>query len=795
MRKSYLHLFLALFAMVCFAGCREDELLMPEEAIRGNDIPVEFNVEIVNNADTRGILNESKREFANSELIHIRAEFKCQERTEQDNVVKERTDVVYTILQCTSNSYANDPDNGRYNVKWNIYSGQPALIWPNDAVTANFTAYYISGSTGALSGNAMAPKLLSDYKAAEIPMLAEVKDVKYGEAVRLPMIRLFSFLTLTEMQEGISNDMWFSVPASDGVTLNNAFRILFDPDTKMITHEFSRIASEEYKDDNGTGLVFVKSHKPEILEDEEDDGSAVGISFFLEPKVYHKFNILYPRTRDKYATYLTYNGDLARVLKSEYKDRDDADRNPDGAFLPNGRYVFSILKSLGVIVDETPDDGWDQSEPTVNIDVEKFLRAAEKGSDYFEPDPETGEEVQILESTSDGSRLLCNVSFNDEYYDVFAPDNFRPSLHNTFDGNYHYIYDMACPLFFENHGNIINLGIRKAATNSDKPIISCEKTERYDSTFDMSFNGIVASRNFGMVDNIRVIDVDMTVKIQTTNDNVQEAHNVSLLFGDNQGRVYDVGLAGKFNLTVENADGVTAMPKVMIGGIAGQNPGIIRGISYIEDEKEAFDMPEITITNKCQGDYGSYMVGGLVGNNTGDIEEVFIHSIEVDSRASLGLFSYVGGIVGQCDSSTSGAPSISNCIVRGSVAAGQVKGLTNFEASSYTGGVAGAMNLQTNIADCSVSVDVSDTTPVDPDTEYGQGGAFGILMRLPMNTGLQEGLIQVLSCYSSVLRGNGYVGNFVGIVPKGFGWEHYKDNQINVKQHSGRENVGLERDY
>ena len=767
---------LVLLATVFVAGCRKEGLQTADDILRGEGLPVEISIGIADGVDTRGILSESKQEFDNAELIHLRVVFDCVPK-----VGSPRKDILYTILQCSSSSYAG----GRYNIQWSVLSGQPALIWPDDAVTGTFTAYYVSGSSGALTGNQMEPKLLSEYKAAEVPLSAEVKDVPYGNAVRLPMKRLFSFLTLTEIQEGVSDDLWYTVHDDD--TFNNAFRLLFDEQTKEMTPEFCRIPNDDYKDGNGDPLVVVKAYAGGTSEEGVNEGSATGTSFFLEPRAYHQFSILYPRSRTEYATYLTYTKDLAQILKG--------DDNPEGKFLPNGRYVFSVLKSLGVIVEESPDDGWDKAEPAVDINVEKFLKAMQSGDNYFEYDKHTQQDVQILESTPEGTRLLRNVSFHHEYYDVF-PDNFRPTLSNTFDGNYHYIHDMACPLLYENYGNIINLGIRDAATRDEngnpRPVISSEKAERNGTTVDMSYNGIIAARNLGVVDNVRVVNVDMTVQIQAAGTG--EAHNVSLLFGVNQGRVYDVGLAGELKLTVENAPGDNVMPQVMVGGVAGQNTGTVRGITHIEDEKENFAMPEIIILNKCQGDNGAYWSGGIAGTNIGNLEEIFLHSVLVDASGSRGVGSYLGGLVGENQSSNSGAPVIRGCIVRGSVEAGQIRSLTNITSYSYTGGMAGALNVQSLIDDCSVSVSVVDVTAQDVATEYGQGGAFGILQPIPAGSGLQEGLIQILSCYGSVLEGNGHVGNFAGIVPAGFGWEHYKDNQINVKQHAGTENIGWEKE-
>lgn len=782
MTKSYLHLFVAFSLMLLLTGCYKDELSMQGEATSDNDLPVEFEIGIAEDVGTRGILNESKKEFTSGELIHVRAEFSCEDRQSGESWKVNK----YTMLQC---SYTTSSSNGgHYNVTWNTKSGAEQLKWPNQATSASFTAYYIAGSTDRLSGNAMQPILLSEYKTVEIPLFAEVKDARYGDAIRLDMTRIFSFLTLTDIQAGVSDNMWFSLPEGQRGKLHNAFQLLFDENTFEMKQNFVTIPDQSYKDVDGSGLAYVKEHKLEPLKDgETDDGSAVGICFFLEPGVYTQFCILYPRTRDKYSTYLSYDKNLQEVLK-------DPETNPEGKFLPNGRYVFSVLRSLGVVVHEKPEDGWDNSDPKAVIDVEAFLRAAEAGTKYTEPDPDTGEEVLFLEPIEGGTRLVCNVSFQYEYYEAFGDDKWRPSLHNIFDGDYHYIYHVACPVFFENYGTITNVGFRSIETK--KPILS-QQPLTHPEGLEMSHNGIISMRNMpdGLIDNVRVIDADITVQI-LTHDNyevaTQEAHDVSLLVGQNQGRIYDIGLAGELNLTVENAEGETYIPRMTIGGIAGQNSGVIRGLTYITDEKEpTLTMPVITLYNKCQGDNGAYWVGGLVGNNYGNLEDLFVPEVNVDASGSRGAVSYLGGITGECPSSSSGAPSISGCMVRGSVKAGTVGTLANVLSYSYTGAVSGAWNIQSNLSDSSVSVDVVDESTVDDDTEYAQGGVFGIIQPIPIGTGFQDGAINGLTCFSEKLKGNGIIGNFAGIVPYGYGWDEYwKDSDIHVKQY-GYDIIGL----
>lgn len=783
MHKSYISLISALLLMLS-AGCREDVPFVPDEAVRGERLPVEFNIDIAGSALTRGILGESKQAFESGDLIHLCVVYECIDKNNQP-----RTENVYAMLQ-----YSDEIRLGEEHHKgtWSTPAGGTVLRWPDDARKASFTACYIDGSNGSLSENVTEVKLLSDYKPSEVPLYAEVKDVEYGRAVNLRMERLFAHLTLTDIQEGISDYMWFTTPDD---SFSNAFKLQFDSENCKMIPTFIRVPDNNYKDSNGNQLVYVKSYAKDnaAVDDEEsvEEGTTPGYCFFLEPGEYHQFSIRYPRSNSESSVYLTYTGDLSKV-----KRNDDGDEV--GPFKRNGRYVFSILKSLGIEVLESPDDGWDERDPAYDIDVEAFLRAVQSGADYRVQDSD-GQWVDILESTIEGTRLLQNVSFKNTYYDVFA-SGFEPTLALLFDGNYHYIYDMACPLFYRNNGTITNLGLRKVKTARDHPIISCEKMLcADDNVHDRSRNGIIAMHNTtsGTVNNIRVIDVDIMVKIQTSNleSPTQEAHNVGILFGSNEGLVTNIGLAGNLRLTVENADGETIMPRVMIGGAAGQNLGTIRGITDIETTEgsndEEFDEPNVYIVNNCKGTNGVYMAGGIAGNNTGSIENVLLPELTLDMSPSAGIESNLGGIVGQCPES-SVAPKIKGCIVRGKVVAGEVRSLVGILSHSYAGGVAGWINVQTEVDNCSVAVSVKGTPNDDSEVEYGQGGAFGVLTQ---KDGYPEGSIQMLSCYGEELVGyNRYTGNFAGIVPGGFNWDHYTGRQINMKRHGETPYVGHERE-
>ena len=768
--KKFIYIFIALVSIFNLSSCRDDEFELNLETGNIEGTPVKFEVNIADLLDTRSEINDSsKKSFKSGELIHIRGVFKCKDLDNPGEFIYKNQ---YGVMK-----YAGKGT-------WNPLNSTVALSWPGTAVSASFTAYYINGSTGVLSGQTMDAKLLSDYKFGEDPLFAENIDVPYGHTVRLEMSHIFSYFTISEMSSGITGELFFTIPKEDGNSdyenLNNAFRLKFNPETYEMTPEFTREPSKVYKDSNDEGLVFIEGEGKLY---ETDEGIVMTqVSYFLEPKKYHKFSLLYPRTRNTTATYMTYNRDLTSVIGEE-------------GFVANGAYEFSILKSMGVVVVEEPNDGWDdKSDPWVLIDVEKFLRAANAGTEYWEPDPETGELVQILESTIDGSKLIRNVDFHNFYYEKFGSHDdlpeFTPDLTNTFEGGYHYIFNMACPLFNSNNGIIRNLGIRNV-NSKDHPLVSNENlSTSWGGTFDTSYNGAIARINYGTVSNIRVINLELEIKIQTSHPEAptREAHNASFLFGSNRGNVYDLRLAGAFKITVKNNDD-NIMPQVIIGGLAGQNLGTISGVATLEDDdfSDPEFTPSYTIINECQGDNGVYLAGGIVGNNTGNIYDVLMSGIKVDGTQSQGVESRMGGMIGNIAPSNANPAQISGCIIRGNVKAGVTKSVTNIDALSYIGGLAGSTNIQAFITNCSVAVGVTGTSYYDNLVTYGAGGAFG---RIEATVGAIEGSIQTLAAFGSTLSGNVNVGNFAGIAPIDYEWAHWANNGVNVKQYTGRENIG-----
>ena len=758
MKNRLLNFFITVFLLTIITSCKEENISTDINLdINGEELPVNIAVSLKDPL-TRGLLEDSKTSFMKDEIIHIRAEYTCK----NPNELKTRYGVI------------------KYNTRasWVYYNDQYTLTWPSNAVSANFYAYYLNGSTGPLSENTMPAILLSDFKYGEDPLYGYANDVEYGHTVAFDMEHLFTHLTLSQISNGISNEMFFVT--ADDVNLNNAFRLEYKEEDKSISGVFLQVPSDNYKINGTAGLVFVSSNC-EIYEDPEDGEIRSRVSFFLEPKAYGQFDLLYPRTLTETATYLNYTGNLSAQIEEKQ-------------LLGNHFYDFSILKSLGVVIEQDPQDTWDDDTVPVEVDVEKFLKAANTGDEYTEKKIINGVEVEIpiLESTLEGTRLLRNIDFKNFYYDIFENGNFLPSLALKFDGNFHYIHNLGCPLFYENHGSICNLGIK--GVNTEKQLLesNINYTASWGGKCDTSSTGIICRTNYGTVSDIRLSDVNMEIEIKTSrasdDEKARESHSSAILFGINRGSVNNISMAGEMNLKVKNKSEDEIIPNVVIGGIAGQNIGSISDIAPIDD-KDFPETPQYRITNECNGITGVYTVGGVVGINTGNLLNIMMSSVSVDGSKSNGVESLMGGITGSMPLSNSGAPIIDACIIRGSVIAGQSCPQINITSSSYIGGVAGLLNLQGSVTGSSVTVGVTGTTIYYDETIYGTGGAFG---RIEKTSQGQDGEINSLACYGSNLSGF-TIGNFAGITPPGYTWDKFEGKNINVKQYKDVPNIAEQR--
>lgn len=730
---------------IAFDSCSDSELpVLYPDGENHETIPVEITANLPGIPESRGF-DEAKTNFTAGELIHITGDFLCRKDGETYHVKQ------YGVMKYVSKG------------NWTPFSDETTMSWPGECVTADFSAYYINGSNGILSENTMEAKLLTSYTYADDPLESHLKNVPYGKALGFDFDHLFAHLTLFDIQQGISDRFWLTRQENGRENLlNNAFHIEYDPVNKEITPVFSAIPDETYD------LVFLSASTEYALR---GDDFVAEVSFFVQPGIYDSFQVRYPRTSTQAATYLTYKNTTGNLIELE----------------GNGRYEFSVLRSLGVITVEKPGTGWDETtDPFVIADVEKFLKAANSGVSYFEQDLETGQEVQILLGTDTGTELLRNVDFNNTYYDIFAAHDgegtFIPNLSKTFDGGYHYIFNLGAPLFHDNTGIIKNLGIKGSKT--DIPLESNENFSSNGVTTDFSRQGMIARINHGTVSNMRISDLNMVVQIKTSHPELpdQEAHNAALLFGTNLGSITDIDLSGNFEIIVANKPGETVIPTVSIGGVTGQNLGTI---SYIGPQ-EGYE-PSVSIVNECNGSAGVYIVGGVVGNHTGVINDILLPGLSIDASTSNGQHSYIGGIVGRI-AETAGAPAqVASTVVKGSLKAGSSVGQMGIASNSYTGGIAGYMNIQGMITNCSAACSVYGPSTYNNGGVYGTGGAFG---RIVETQGVIHGKMEAVAAFGDALQGMGYTGCFSGIIPEGMQWSDFSNSLINVRKFDDINYVG-----
>lgn len=764
--KYYFSILLSLFLVT---SCQDS--FIPEDighVTREDGLPLDIIVSYPSDA-TRGI-EEAKTKFESGDLIHIIATFNCQNETEGEYTVK-----TYGIMQCTGNGNWQPFNSG---------TKYRELSWPGECKTASFYAVHIPGSNGALSSNTGAPRLLSSYSYTEDPLEASTDEIPYGHSIYFDFKHIFSHLSVVDFEPGFADEFWFTRSTSDAMTdFNNAFNIEFNDDENNpeIQKVFSAIPDEH------SNLVYI-SGKCDVREGEDVDPKYAGVvNFFLEPGwTLDKFKLVYPSYGSTTSTFFTYQS-----------TSQDNEGNDVIKLESNHAYTFSVLKSQGVLTEVRPGEEWDESDP-VDIDVEKFIKAVVNGDEY-----RTDDGTLVLQKIDGGTQLIRNIDFKYHYYDVLRNQgNLLPNLDRVFNGAFHYIYHTSCPIFNKINaaGEVKNVGIIDIDTdNSDDPTykywistVNPEVNEFPDISekADFSFNGALARRNLGKVNNIRISKVNIKAYVLTSNQSEQdkEAHNIGIVLGSNSdaGIVNGVSLADHIQLSVENYGDETIVPNIFIGTVAGQNASYLSNINPIEEEKKDWPLPEITITNKCVGETGIYMIGGITGNNVGSITDVFLPKIKIDSRNSEGLHSLIGGGVGQQAYDQNFKIYLGDINIIGEVIAGNMSD-TREDNYSYTGGIAGQAYLNSTIEDCKTIISVAGApAELNNGGITGTGCAFGRLILMP---GVELGKISRITSYGDNLTGQGSIGRFAGVSITGFDENYFSnpDLEINVKNFSGIE--------
>ncbi|MCH5335208.1 MAG: fimbrillin family protein [Alistipes sp.] len=794
--KQSIYISLLLALLLGFVSCQRDfDEPTPETPVeRTEDLPIQLEVSIAdlfcNGPATRGI-EQAKRTFSYGDpetgeapdIIHVISKFWWEEDGETKHEQR------YCALEYTEDG------------SW-VPRGAASFAWPNDAEWADFEAYYIQGSTGELTSNvdetafSAARRRFSDLTDGEDPLyaIAERKagepGVRYGHTVKLTFEHILTHLTLIQLEAGIDDDLVLRIEKRDDDepdTFNNAFQLkLIEKEAGKPELDFSYfVDKEELGDLEAASQVQAPT---ELVRDWETRAESRQAGFFLEPE----------RTYNHFTIYYASNG----IKHIEYNNSDPESKRK---LLRNNRYTFDVKKSSGVSIFERPEQKWDESDTyAMVVDAGKFLQAIYSNSSYSEV--QDGEEIPILERTNNpvGTLLLRNIYFATPYYHVFTyrdekdadgnpiePYDFVPSVggDNIFDGGYHYIKGLCCPLFYENYGTIKNLGLADVTIGSGE-YGEWASVERYNggnvnAPYDYSRTGALTTNNVGTVQNIRV--KNLTVNVSILSDDEQENHDAGALVGINEaaGHIDQVYLNGQITLLVQKYATGARVPTVNIGGLAGQNLGTMTRIEQLVDNSQEANVTSVTISviNKLNYNLGAYYVGGLVGNNTGKLTDIMIPTavdgVTVDCSDSFGMYSYLGGIAGMADSANGNE--ISSCLIgSGLVKAGITRAPGDLDSFSYTGGMIGVYSERTHFYNCTAffSVEGSNRGFEGDGVGRATGGIIGLIKGLE-SASYSVGKMHSLAFYGDLEECTN-VGSFAGEVPKDRTWDDYKDN-VDVK--------------
>ena len=754
MIKKYLYSILLAALPLLLGSCRDD--IFDLWGNGNGELPVEFDFMV--EGGTRGI-SGPKSSFASKDVIHITGTFYFEDGSSETR---------YGAMQF----------DGK---RWNALANSQ-LTWPNTSTGGEFEAYFISGSTGVITSGSTGTTLLSNVTPTTDPLHAETTGrLSYGHSVNLKFKHLCTYLSLLSLQPVVATQYWFVKTDKDGnadPNFKNAFTLSLDPSTNKLSFDFITVPDNNYTGlDGKPGLAYVAS----------SSSSYNGISqtnYFLVPGYYDNFSIRYPAAQPNSTEYLKYH-----YTPTANPDPENENKEPD--LLANTTYTLNVSKSLGFTIIAPPAEHpeWNETGRAYKIDVEEFLRAAAGTDNYYyhkgQPD-----EVQILQKTSTGVRLLQNVDFQNTFYQIFGNDNFQSVINGvdqTFDGNYNYIHNLGCTLFSSNNGHIINLGIKGAKGKfiSDEQV----KANRGSATFDQSRQGLIAGWNHetGDIRNIRIqgpVEIEAFVNPESENAD-QEAHNIGGVVGSNVGKVSAVDLSGTYILNIKGYNDIQINSSVMAGGICGQNAGNGSLSDINIQDGQTFSM---NITNYCKGNGGAYYIGGVVGNNTANLTGVILSSITIDSTPSQGAVSYIGGLIGWLNTTLGFTSRVSSCIVEGTAKAGYVSPYGDIDSHSCIGGIAGMLQGPV-VTDCRTSFSIAGTpTPVS-DVVYATGGAFGWIR--------QASNVSDIMAYGNDLTGmnsaekHAYTGNFAGITYAGNTWDsYYNTRNITVKDF-GYQPIGI----
>lgn len=747
--KKYVYQAILTCYMLCtLSGCDRQGRLEASASEHPEGVTVCFTAQYAGDGlSTRGA-TAGKTDFEDEDVIHIAASF-----YEKTGETGERQ--VGPVQYCAY-KYKNGD--------WKSIMENAEITWPYACDFGRFTAYYISGSNGALNeGSDAAIRWLSEWKETGTtddtgPMIGttETKELPFGHTVNLVFTHLCTRLSITNLDASTVSEYWLTNTAG---SFHNAYQLKRDGNSGL---KFEWIAKP---DDESNSIYIARS-----LDATAANGRTNTVTFYLEPGDYSGAKLNFRNNR----SYLTLNSGKLNGLKAGHS------------------YVLDITKDKGIVFDVTDDDGWNDPDNPKDLyelkDIPAFLRAAGNGESY----EENG--TSILESTRIGVILLRNLDFNGK--DPLSKDDFPGSALDglqslntsvTFDGDFHYILNSVRPLFNEIQGRLYNLGINRF------------NIEGKVDTSVSGYGGLSRSvSESGAIGNVRISN--LTLNVSLPNPQNLATYYIGCVAGFNAGNISDIGVRNQISITVKNIDNTEMInAQILVGGIIGQNGGTLSGCSDFDSSKAA----AISVTNQCISS-ASMSTGGVVGYSFGNINNAALQ-VKVDASASEGTYNNAGGMAGRLRSSNDNIiKEFTNISVQGSVQGGQGRRIENGgNGKSFTGGVAGRL-YNYFIKNCNALCDVTGWQgEIRSDVRYATGGAFGCIATLHTDK-----LVFHSTWYGSGLKGstgavtgggtentsNNYVGTFAGIIPTHRSDDGYKENGNVANEMDGIEFSGIQLD-
>ena len=630
-----------------------------------------------------------KQAFEDGDRLHVSATFTLLGANGEPDASK--TVSKYALLQFNE---AND--------EWQAVENTQ-MTWPYNAAYATFTAYYIDDSEGLLLTTSPKTVVLQEITDVTDPLKAVTEEpVPYGNAVHLVFQHLCAKLTLTNLSSD-AIEFWAKTDEENNADpIKNQFQLLLARDDA---------GNETIPDENQFTSTGENAH---IAAQRTADNT---LTFYLAPGDYYGMKLNYRYDRP----YRGLNIEGLRDLKA------------------GTSYVIDFTQHHGSIIIEDDDNGEEDPEKDpdhVNMettDIDDFLEAIHDGTEYKQ-----GDQIVLAADGNGATTLLVNVDFQgNSFTGIDLPST------ASFDGNGHYIQNVARPLFDDiNGGKIANLGIY----NEEGIVIK----ENEDPATNANAVGAVARTcqiaaddpDKANIDNVRLGGIVISAKPPQNSDLI---FNVWAAVGNCQGRINNIRFAGNIKVEVATTETKREIGTVNVGGVIGQltSSGHLSQVARMEEETPG----TLTVISSCPNTTNDRNTGGLVGLSNGRIEDCTLTHTTVDASNTCGTMVYTGGLAGMARGTQGSHETTTNGIFRckfdGTIKCGlaysEDHGDDSAEGHAYAGGAVGYAYWVDGIEENEISgtlyepSDDSATGGFKPyeNSIYATGGLFGQAFESP----------------------------------------------------------------